>query len=70
MDFKFIAIFEHVETQIPNGIKISFFEYLLWYLGFENMFFKSIEDRFSALGKRYEKCWSNDFFFEGCKKEQ
>jgi len=68
MKFKFIALFEHIATRMPNGVRISFFEYLLWLFGLENMFFKSIDDRLPALEKGVEDSWTDDFFFEGCKR--
>ena len=68
MKFKFIALFEHIATRSPHGIKISFFEYLLWLFGLNNMFFGSIDDRLPALEKGVEDSWTDDFFFEGCKR--
>lgn len=68
MKFKFIALFEHIATRMPNGVRISFFEYLLWLFGLDNMFFKSIDDRLPALEKGVEDSWTDGFFFEGCKR--
>ena len=44
MKIKFIALFEHIATRSPHGIRISFFEYLLWLFGLDNMFFGSMKD--------------------------